>query len=126
MAEKKITKKEYFAMVAEIVNGSDAENKAELMEFIQKQVEALDKKADKAKERAAEKRAAGDELYATVVACLTAEGQTREDILAQVEGEDLSVAKIGARLTQAIKNGVAVKESIKVEGKNKTVYKLAD
>ena len=57
MVEKKITKKEYFAMVAEIVNGSNAENKAELMEFIQKQVEVLDKKADKAKERAAEKKA---------------------------------------------------------------------
>ena len=117
----KMTKTQMFEMIKELL----ADN-ADVVEFCDAQIEALANKAAKAKAKAAEKRAAGDELYATVVACLTAEGQTREDILAQVEGEDLSVAKIGARLTQAIKNGVAVKESIKVEGKNKTTYKLAD
>jgi uncharacterized protein (DUF885 family) len=118
---EKMTKTQMFEMIKELL----ADN-AEVVEFCDAQIEALANKAAKAKAKAAEKRAAGDELYAAVVACLTAEGQTREDILGQVEGEDLSVAKIGARLTQAIKNGVAVKESIKVEGKNKTVYKLAD
>jgi uncharacterized protein (DUF885 family) len=118
---EKMTKTQMFEMIKELL----ADN-AEVVEFCDAQIEALANKAAKAKAKAAEKRAAGDELYAAVVACLTSEGQTREDILNQVEGEDLSVAKIGARLTQAIKNGVAVKDSIKVEGKTKTTYKLAE
>ena len=124
MAEKKITKKEYFAMVAEIVNGSNAENKAELMEFIQKQVEVLDKKADKAKERAAEKKAEGDELRTKVQSVLTEELQTIDEIVDAIGEEDVTRNKVVARLTQLVAAEVAVKDKVESGSKKVMGYKL--
>ena len=118
---EKMTKKEKFALIAELV----ADN-AELVDFCNDEIAKLDAKAEKAKAKAAEKKAAGDELYAAVVSVLTSEAQSAEAVLEQIEGEDLTVAKIRARLSQAVKNGVAAKETIKVDGKNKVCYTLAE
>ena len=124
---KKVTKKENYEMLLEIVENSNSEIKAELVEFITKQIESIDAKAAKAKEKAAEKRAEGDELRAAVKSVLTDELQTAEMILGQIEGEELTKAKITARLTQLIKAGEAVKEEVKTEeGKKVMAYKLAE
>jgi alkanesulfonate monooxygenase SsuD/methylene tetrahydromethanopterin reductase-like flavin-dependent oxidoreductase (luciferase family) len=119
---EKMTKKEMYALIAELC----AEN-ADVVEFCHAEIARLDTKAEKAKAKAAEKKAQGDELYRAILSVLTSEAQTREDVLAKFENEDgsLTVAKIGARLSQAVKNGDAEKEVIKVDGKNKTCYKLA-
>ena len=128
MAEvKKVTKKENYEMLMEIVENSDCEIKAELVEFITKQIESIDAKAAKAKEKAAEKRAEGDELRAAVKSVLTNELQTAEMILGQIEGEELTKAKIVARLTQLVKAEEVVKEEVKTEeGKKVMAYKLAE
>ena len=111
----------------EIVENSNSEMKVELVDFITKQIESIDAKAAKAKEKAAEKRAEGDELRAAVKAVLTEELQTAETILSQIEGEELTKAKIVARLTQLVKNGEASKEEVKTEeGKKIMAYKLAE
>ena len=124
---KKVTKKENYEMLMEIVENSNSEMKAELVDFITKQIESIDVKAAKAKEKAAEKRAEGDELRAAVKAVLTEELQTAETILSQIEGEELTKAKIVARLTQLVKNGEASKEEVKTEeGKKIMAYKLAE
>lgn len=123
---KKATKKENYEMLLEIVENSNSEIKAELVEFITKQINSIDAKAAKAKEKAAEKRAEGDELRAAVKAVLTNELQTAETILGQIEGEELTKAKITARLTQLIKAGEAVKEEVKTEeGKKVMAYRLS-
>ena len=123
---KKVTKKENYEMLMEIVENSNSEMKAELVDFITKQIESIDAKAAKAKEKAAEKRAEGDELRAAVKAVLTEELQTAETILGQIEGEELTKAKIVARLTQLVKNGEASKEEVKTEDNKKVMaYKLA-
>lgn len=124
---KKVTKKENYEMLMEIVENSNSEMKVELVDFITKQIESIDAKAAKAKEKAAEKRAEGDELRAAVKAVLTEELQTAETILSQIEGEELTKAKIVARLTQLVKNGEASKEEVKTEeGKKVMAYKLAE
>ena len=41
---KKMTKKEMFAMVIEVVGGLEVENKAEMLEFLNHEVELLEKK----------------------------------------------------------------------------------
>lgn len=124
---KKLTKKDYFGMIREMVEGATVENKEDLLAFVDKQVEMLDAKAGKAKARAAEKRAEGDELRATVKAVLTNEFQGIEDILPQVEGEEITKAKIIARLTQLVKAGEVEKAKAKTEDKKEiTVYKLAE
>lgn len=122
--EKKITKKDYFAMVAEIVDNSNAENKDELMEFIEKQVEALDKKAAKAKERAAEKKAEGDALRDKVEAVLTNEVQVIDQIVEAIGDEEVTRNKVVARLTQLVKADIAVKEEVKSGSKKVMGYKL--
>lgn len=119
---EKMTKNEMFSLIAELC----ADN-ADVVAFCEAEQAKLAAKAEKARARAAEKKAAGDELYAEVVACVTEELQSADAIYADnfADVEDLSVAKIRARLSQAVKNGVVAKETVKIEGKNKVCYKLA-
>ena len=57
--EKKITKK---MMFEEVIAMAEAAGRADIVEFAEKEIVALDKKAAKAKEAAAKKRAEADEL----------------------------------------------------------------
>lgn len=122
---KKTTKKEMFVIIKEALA-----DRADVVEFCDKEIAALDKKAEKAKERAAKKRAEGDELKDVVKSVLTDEFQTTADIAEQIEGEDVTVSKITYRLTSLVKEGFAVKEDVAVEtseGKKvkRKAYKLA-
>lgn len=49
MANNKITKKEYFAIVKNIVEASSADNKADIVAFLDHEVELLNKKSGKSK-----------------------------------------------------------------------------
>ena len=124
--EKKITKREMFVAIAEKYALTEEER-----EFIEKEIAALDRKAVKAKEAAAKKKEEADELMEAVQAVLTHDFQTLGDIAAQIEGEDVSVAKITSRMTKLVKAQIAVKEDISVVGEDgkkskKKAYKLAD
>ena len=126
MNEKKMTKKDYFNAMKEIIEGTDSEIKGELIYFIESQIASIDNKAEKAKERAAAKKAEGDALREAVKAVLTSELQTADDILSQLDGEDLTIAKVRARLTQLVNLGEAEKADIKTEdNKTKKAYKIA-
>ena len=127
MAEVKVTQKELFGQVIAIVEGADVDAavKAELVAFLNKKVDQIDAKAAKAKEKAAEAKVKGDELRDIVASLLTDEVQTIDAILAQVDFADVTKAKVTARLTQLVKAGVAVKESVKVDTRTLTAYKLA-
>ena len=125
--EKRITKRDNYEALKEIVEKSNVENAEMLVEFINKQIEMIDNKSAKAKEKAAEKRAEGDELRAVIKSVLTNEYQTVDAITAQIEGEDITKAKVVARLTQLVNNGEAVKEQGKSEDNKKVMtYKLAE
>jgi hypothetical protein len=127
--EKKITKREKFEMLKEIIRGDvNVEmtvEQAELIDFLDAQINAIDVKAEKAKARNAEKKANGDELRDVVQSILTDELQTIDAIVAQIEGEEITKAKITARLTSLVKNGIAEKEDVKdEEGRKLKAYKL--
>ena len=127
--EKKITKREKFEMLKEIIRGDvNVEmtvEQAELIDFLDTQINAIDTKAEKAKARNAEKKANGDELRDVVQSILTDELQTIDAIVAQIEGEEVTKAKITARLTSLVKNGIATKEEVKdEEGRKLKAYKL--
>ena len=47
---KKLTKKEMFAMVIEVVNGVEVENREEMLNFLNHEVELLNKKSSKSGE----------------------------------------------------------------------------
>lgn len=124
MAEK-MTKAMWFEEIKAIVEASDAELKDELVEFVDLQIEAIAKKAEKAKERAAARKVEGDELREVVKAVLTDELQTIDDIVLSIEGEDVTKSKVIARLSQLVKAGEAVKESVAVDKRKVMAYKLA-
>lgn len=126
MADK-MTKKDYFEMLKGFVP-ADAENVDEILAFIDKQIEQLDTKATKARERAAERKAEGDELRAMVAAAVTDEFQTIDQIMTAMELDDPDVtrAKITARLGQLVKAGEVMKVAMTVDKKRIMHYKLAD
>ena len=98
----------------------------DVVEYCNKTIEQLDAKAGKAKERAAGRKADGIALRERVLAALTDEFQTREQIFKGfADDETLTIAKIGARLTQLEKAGMAVKEEQKTVTGKKVVYKKA-
>lgn len=123
--EKKVTKRDYYEMLKEIVLNANVEGATELVEFIDKQVGLIDSKAEKAKARNAEKKANGDELREVVQSVLTDEFQTIDAIVAQIEGEEITKAKVTARLTSLVNNGIAEKADVKDdEGRKLKAYKL--
>ena len=123
--EKKTTKRDYYEMLKEIVLNANVEGATELVEFIDKQVSLIDSKAEKAKARNAEKKANGDELREAVQSVLTDKFQTIDAIVSQIEGEEITKAKITARLTSLVKNGIAEKTDVKDdEGRKLKAYKL--
>ena len=128
MAETKITKKDFFAAIRTMVEGADAVGTIpadKVLEFIDTQVAQIDAKAAKAKARAGEKKAEGDALRALGAAHITAEFQTADEITALVEGfEDITKAKVVARLTQLVNAGVVVTEQIATErGRKAMAYR---
>ena len=68
-----------------------------------------------------------DELRGVIKSVLTDEFQTADAITSQIDGEDITRAKVIARLGQLVKNGEAEKTDVKTDD-NRTVkaYKLAE
>lgn len=122
MADTKMTKVEILGMIKEACEDNEV-----IVEFCDKEIAALGAKAEKAKARAAAKKAEGDELRAIVASVLTTEPMIAEDVLAAITGvEDLTKAKVIARLTQLVKAGDAVKTEVTVDGKKRMAYSLAE
>ena len=134
---KKITK----AMVLSTIEGYFAEEDkdtvlatvdeleitvGDIVDYAVKTQEQIAAKAEKAKAYVAKKKAESDELKEAVASVLTEEFQTREDVLAALDaGEEVTIAKVGARLTALVKDGRAVKEEMKTVTGKKMGYKLA-
>jgi hypothetical protein len=96
------------------------------MNFAENEIALLDKKATKAKETAAKKKAESDVLTNLVAAALTDEFEPVCDIAIRVNADDpdATVGKISYRLRSLIESGLAEKEQITIEdedGKKKKV-----
>lgn len=124
----KVTKRERYESIKALVEAVGAVEGIDtdgIVAFCDKEIAALATRAEKAKERAAEKRAEGDELQAAVLAALTDELASRQEVTNRIEGEDVTVAKVGYRLTALVKAGAAVKEDLVVEGEDGKSKKVA-
>ena len=116
MTNKKTTKKEHFAMLRTMLETEMANHPQcdELMEFIDKEIAALDKKAADAKARAEKTKAANDELKDRIFALLIEDDfMTTPEIIAALGDEGLSTQKVGARLTKLKEAGLVEKEEVK-------------
>lgn len=100
------TKRDFYEAIIKAMETSETDvEPTKIIEFCENEIALLDKKADKAKERAAAKKAEADELMDKVYAVLSdTEFMTRNavmDALGDVP-EDVSIAKVGARLTKLV------------------------
>ena len=109
----KTTRKDYFNMIKDAL----ADN-AELVAFCDKEIAAIDHKADKARERAALKATEPDTLMDAVLNVLTDEPMTVADILAAVNEEGATAAKVANRASKLVRAGKAVKTSVTVTGED--------
>lgn len=124
---EKMTKRNFYEALVNFANGGEfyysadgtevvVDNEA-IIAFAENEIALLDKKATKAKERAASKKADSDELTEAVRAALsTEEFEPIAEIATRIEGEDVTVAKIQWRLNSLVKDGVAEKQQITVAG----------
>lgn len=119
----KLTKKEKYGMLLEILAEVELADKDMLVEFVQGEVNAIERKAEKAKERPRAKKE--DTMKAAVLDALTDELQIGSDVLAIVENDfaDATQAKVTSRLTSLVKEGYAVKENVKVDGRTLVAYR---
>lgn len=100
---------------------------AEFVEYAENELAKLANKNAKAKERAAAKKEAGDELRAVIEEILknATEPMTREMVLECIDNADeldLTCAKVGARITQLVQLDLVHKTTVKVGDKSKTAY----
>lgn len=118
---KKITARENYVAIADFVkaNGGDEAWVA----FLNTQVEKLDAKAAKAKEKRAEKAAEPDPYIDAIAGAIGDEPITADEIVAKLGIEDLTKNKVTARIGKI--EGVE-KVDIKVENaEGKTVKRVA-
>lgn len=121
----KITKREMFVAIKGLAESgvlesyefADGITDDMVAEFCDKEIELLDKKAAKAKETAAKKKAGNDELTDAVLEALSAEEfEPIADIAARIEGDDVTVSKVTYRLGALVKAEKAEKQQITIEG----------
>lgn len=120
--EKKITKNEILDMILEAC----ADNET-IVGYCENEKALLANKAVKAKERAAKKKEIGNELRDCIETILTnaTAPMTREDVLAAIENAEeleLTIAKVGAQISQLVQLDRAHKTTVKVGDKSKVAY----
>lgn len=120
---KKMTKKEMFAMVIEVVNGVEVENKEEMLNFLNHEVELLNKKSGKSGETKTQKEnkvlmeQLAEALGEMTEPVTISEFQTKSTH----EVATLSNQKLSALLKKMVENG----EVVKTVEKKKSYFALA-
>lgn len=130
---KKVTKKEWFAILEGIVNKSDYADKAGALAFITHEVELLDKKSGKAKESKTQK--AHGAIMATIIEVLADMGKpvTITEMLTdarlqsyteETKDGNKTVAMTNQKLSSMVKKLVDSEEVIRTEEKKKAYFSL--
>ena len=125
--EKLTDRKIYAAIVDGTFEDLDVDT---IVAWAEKKIAQLDRKAAKAKETAAAKKAEGDALTDAVLASLTTEFEPIVEIASRIEGDDVTLSKVSYRLNAAYKAGKIEKGEVVLtgeKGKRKVVaYRAMD
>lgn len=100
---------------------------AEFVEYAEKELAKLENKNVKARERAAAKKEAGNALRDVIEEMIkeATEPMTREMVLENIDNADeldLTVAKVGAQISQLVQLDRVHKTNVKVGDKTKVAY----
>ena len=122
--EKKMTKKEMFGLLLGLLETAEVAERDELKNFVAHEIEMIENKAEKAKTY--KRKKAQDILKEQIYTKLDVfEFRTIHDIVSDFDDADITAAKVSARLTSLVKEGLAIKEEIKIENRKLMGYKLA-
>ena len=122
--EKKMTKKEMFGLLLGLLETAEVAERDELKNFVAHEIEMIENKAEKAKTY--KRKKAADVLKEQIYTKLDVlEFRTIHDIVSDFDNADITAAKVSARLTSLVKEGLAIKEEIKIENRKLMGYKLA-
>ena len=134
--ENKITNRDMFEALVNYANGEHMTFEREdemvvvmledLKAFAENEIELLDKKSAKAKERAMAKKAEADELMDKVKAVLTGEYQTTADLVIAIDDEEVTAGKVQARLKKLVDAGLVEKTDMKVDKRTIKGYRWAN
>ena len=119
----KVTKRERFSQLMEIVKASNVENSAELVAFIEHEVELLTKKNSRSG-KPTKTQVENETIKAQIISVLERVGKpmTVTQLLAESEFTGLSNQKVSALLTQLRKSG----EVVRTIEKKVAFYSLPD
>ena len=121
--EKKMTKKDWFAVLANVVEASEMKNKTEALAFIAHEVELLEKKSAKSGTTKTQK-----ENVIIMEAIKTALGEVGKAVtISELQAENTTIAeytnqKLSALLRKLVKSG----EVVKTTEKMKSYFSLAE
>ena len=121
--EKKMTKKEWFAVLASVVEASEMENKIETLAFINHEVELLEKKSAKSGQTKTQKE--NVEVMKKIKSALGEVGKAvtiTELQAASAEMAEYSNQKLSALLKKLVESG----EVVKTTEKKKAYFSLAE
>lgn len=123
MADKKITKKDMYNGLIATLTENFGDEVQEYVDFLQGEIAALDKRAEKEKERRAAKKAEGDDLKDAIAEAIEAEPKTAETLAEELADEypEITKAKVTYRASQLVKDGEIYKTQIKTEDGRKVV-----
>ena len=114
---EKITKREMYEAIAKAMETGECKYAPDVViEFCENEIALLDKKAAKAKERAATKKAEADELMEVVAEALSEDFEPIAEIAGRIQGDDVTVAKVQYRLRKLAEAGRAEKSEITIPG----------
>ena len=128
----KITKRDNYetllSLLPEMLNANliDSSMDAQLAEFLNKELENLDKRATNAKKYAAKNKADADALTEQIAAVLALEDRymTIPEIVDIVDSTDITPQKTTYRLNKLVEAGRVEKETTSIKEEGKTARKI--
>ena len=114
-----MTKKEYFGEIKKIVEGANVDNRDEIIEFIDRQVELLSKKSNTKTKAQKENEVLVEDIYNALAE--VGEAVTVTDFIAKA-GLEFTNQKVSALLKKLVDAGRVVK----VTDKKKSYFSIAD
>lgn len=119
----KLTKKDYFKMVAGVIENSNVENKVELQSFIAHEVELLDKKAQAKSTAETAKQKENNELMQVIYEVLADNGNAMT--ITEIQAEDTRLAELSnQRISALLKKLKDDEKIVRTELKKKAYFKV--
>ena len=118
----KMTKNEILDVIAACFTTMENEHKEDVLAYCAKEKESLARRAEKAKEYASKKRAENDALFDEIFNIMNENPMTINDIINSLPAENITPAKVTARMTKMINDNTVNRVMVKQDGRKLVGY----